>query len=573
MPLPPLHTLVVPLFAAITLAILGTMLNPGYVLTLDMAWPEQLTLAWNTDGFNNTLPLHALLALLGVALPSWLVQKVVLVGLFFALLYLPYRFLPYLTSHTGRIFAGTLYALNPFVYARLLAGQWTVLLGYALLPVVLFALVRMVENPNRRSALVLASACLLIGSVSMHYFYIAILVSMAWLGVHVGTALRTGHTLQVWSLIRTALLSACIVLSVSMYWIAPALARPAPIETRFDVAHFEGFAASENELVPTLLNVLVLGGFWAEGMQWRYDFVWPQDTLMFWIAALATLVLVCYGAYRFLRNTQTRFVGLLLVALMGAAYVLALGAWGGIFTSFNLWMYAHLPGWSGLRDSHKLAGVLALLYALFAGVAIDAILNRLRTRASIVRVCVTLSLGCIPLCFGLYEWGGFHRQLTPVWYPDSWYAARDILSTLPPEEKVLSLPWRGYYSLTFTEQRIVANLTPDFFGTDRVLAGRSVEVGAVYDQEVDSQYRSLDTLIDTAPTLSADAVQTTYAKHHIRHLLIVRNANTEDPWLAPPHTDGTATPADAAVLEALLQIPHRNVFASDELELYTFTYE
>ena len=46
-------------------------------------------------------------------------------------------------------FAGVLYAINPFVYDRLLTGQWFLLLGYAVLPWALRALIRTLRGERR----------------------------------------------------------------------------------------------------------------------------------------------------------------------------------------------------------------------------------------------------------------------------------------------------------------------------------------------------------------------------------------------------------------------------------------
>ncbi len=563
------HRWTIASFGVITLLILGPMLLPGYVLTLDMAWPEHLAFVWNSDGFNNALPLSAVLALLGAILPSWVVQKVVLLGLFFALLYLPYRFLPFIEGNQGRIFAGLVYALNPFVYSRMLAGQWTVLFGYALLPLVLSALARVIERRDTASAYKLAGALLAVGTVSIHFLYLSVVLSIAWIGTYIIRDIlkKTSHAGLL--LAHSLCVTLCLFGVVSLYWVIPALTRTTPIEARFDLSHFDGFAASENHLIPTLLNLAVLGGFWGEGMAWRYYFTWPQDTILFWCSAFALLMLVTYGGYLLLNNTRTRMFGLLVLCTGFGSYVLALGVWGGVWSAFNSWWYTHMPGWSGLRDSHKIAGVLMLMYALCAGVAIDHISKHLvRARAVIIPLCFI-----IPVFFGIYEWNGFHKQLTPVWYPESWYQARSLFSGDPAGQMVLTLPWRGYYSLTFTNQRIIANLTPSFFGVERVRTGRSVEVGSVYDQEVDSEYRSLDTLIRNAVKTPAHELQTLYARHQIRYLLVVRNPSADDPWLAPPYTDKTETPNDATLLQALLQVPHKKILEREDLVVYELMYE
>ena len=572
------HIYVALLFFGVTLLILGRMLMPGYILTLDMAWPDTLSFDWSADGLNNMAPLNALFALLGHIFPSWVVQKLMLVSLFFSLLYLPYRFLPLITTQSGRVFAGLLYALNPFVYTRLLAGQWAVLLGYALLPVVVYALVRILRRPDRRSGLLLAFVLLLLGVCSVHFLYLSVLGTILTVGVYATRALARRDRALFFALVRASALAGIVFLVVSMYWLAPAYLRHAPLEARFDASHFEGFSASGNDTIGTVQNLAVLGGFWGEGLAWRYYFVWPQEQKIFWVAVACLLALIVYGLITTLRNTHTRSAGLFLFVIGICAYILALGAWGGTLSEFNTWLYMHFPGWSGLRDSHKVAGVLALVYTVFAGVGVSHLIHRINVSAPRYKEFFVPIVFVLPVLFGMYEWNGFHGELQPTWYPSGWYEASAKLKSSPESDKALVLPWRGYFSLPFANQLIVANLTPTFFGTNRVLASKSVEVKNVYDQEVDPKYRALDSFIQNTRSLSPEELAHTLRVHNIRYLFVVINtqADNQNTWLLPnvdegSSTDSTNDPHNAGVVRDLLQVPHETLIDSDVL-LYRFLY-
>ena len=554
------------LFFGVVLLVLGPMLLPGYILTLDMAWSTELGFRWVADGFNNSLPLYALFYTLGTIFPSWVVQKLMLIALFFLLLYVPYRFIPFVELHAARVFAGLVYALNPFVYSRMLAGQWGVLLGYALLPLLLYGLVKFVEKPDRKTSLCLAGALLLVGSVSIHFLYIGILISLVWLGVHMCDFVVSKNYSQLRLLLRFSLLAGVVFVVVSTYWLVPALLRESPLEARFDTAHFEGFSASSNDVVPTPLNLAVLGGFWAEDMEWRYYFVWPQDSYLFWFSAVVLFVFIAFGFAALLRDTSTRFRTLLLLGIDIISSVLAFGAWGGMFSSLNLWLYMHMPGWTGLRDSHKVIGVLGLVYALLAGVGFGKLLQYIQEGKKHFTFVIPV-LFMVPVLFGMHRWNGFHGQLEPVWYPDSWFEARALVEQSSEEEKVLVLPWRGYFSLSFANQLIVSNPAPEFFGTDRVYAGKSVEVGEVYDQETDPVYRELDTLLQTAITLSPEALLSAYRAHNVRYILVIDNNAVEDKnsWYIPPVGTESAQNMtdDGDILDTLLSVPNTQLLEGE----------
>ena len=568
------------LFTCLTFIIAGEMLIPGYILTLDMVWADNLASSPNTNSFTNTAPMHLFLGALGLIFPSWLVQKFMLLGLFFSLMYIPFRFLPFIESNYGRLFAGLLYALNPFVYARLLAGQWEVLLGYACLPLVLYTLNCLLDRRDLKSGLLYGLALTLVGIVSIHFLYLSVVLSIVWIGAYVVKFVLYDRSSISRSLVASCLSGLLLFLLLSTYWIVPAFTRETPLETRFDAAHFEGFAASENHLVSTLLNLSVLGGFWAEGEEWRYYFIWPQDQVLFWLAAALILSLVAFGLLTLIQDSKRRFVGLLLLGIGTLSYILALGVWGGIFTSFNLWIYETIPGWSGLRDSHKIAGVLALVYVTLAGIGVDRLVLRGNEGSSWAKTILPV-IFVLPLLFGMYELFGFRGQLTPVDYPASWYEARQVLSATPNTEKMLVLPWQGYFSLPFNNQLIVSNPTSRFFGKDKVLAGRSVEVGSVYDQEVDPTYRAWDTFLHEVPTLPLATIVDTLRQHDIKYLFVIVNPVVEDQnlWLVPAittpeastSTDYVGDPKEANVIKALLQIPHQVLIDSDVI-LYSFTY-
>lgn len=573
---------VIPLaFAGLSVLILGGMLAPGYILTLDMVWVDAPSHSWSLDGFNNTAPIYLLLSGFGLIFPSWVVQKLLLFGLFFSLLYLPYRFLPFISSNYGRVFAGLLYALNPFVYSRLLAGQWEVLLGYAFLPLVLYTLNRLIERRDMKSGLLFGLSLVIIGACSIHFLYLSLVLSIFWLGAHFAKFLIIDRKVLSKSFFTACLAGILFFIVMSTYWLVPALTREAPLETRFDVTHFEDFSISENHMISAPLNLAVLGGFWAEGEEWRYYFLWPQDQPLFWLAAIFILALVVFGFITLVRDKDKKFIAILLLILGIFSYVLALGAWGGAFHSFNLWFYENIPGWSGLRDSHKIAGVLSLVYVTFAAIAIDKIVILSKKNFYFTRTLLPI-LFVLPMLFGMYELFGFRGQLTPVEYPVSWYETKAILEKAPSSEKILILPWQGYFSLPFNNQLIVANPTSSFFGKDKTIASRVVGMQNIYDQEVDTRYHAIDTFLHDVQKNSPESIIELLKVYDIRYLLVIVNENAENQntWLMPTKTltdtkSNSApllkNPKESVVVKSLLRVPHEKIIDSDII-LYYFSY-
>jgi hypothetical protein len=511
------------------------MLAPGYILTLDMAWAPEMPVRWSADGFNNSAPVWALISFLCALVPSWIVQKLFLLSLFFSLFFIPYRFLPLITDWQAKLFAASVYALNPFVYARILAGQWTLLVGYALLPLAMRSLMRMNERRDMRSGLWFGGSLLLLGLFSVHFLYLMLIVSALYL-LH--ALISKSDRLP---LIKSSAVGLALFALVSVYWLVPALMRETPLESRFTTPHFEAFAAAPNITIPAALNVLALGGYWGEGTQWNFYFLWPQHTVIFWVAAALLGLLVTLGAWQGwrMRRRETIFF-----ALLGAgAYTLALGAADTPVRALSEFLYAHMPLWSGLRDSHKIAAFLALSYAIFAGLGAQALWKRFASRE--LASAVLLPAACLlPAVFGLFMWGGMHGQLTPVWYPPEWAEAKELL--LESEKKALILPWHGYQSLEFNHQIPVANPASLYFGKNYAVAGKSVEAGILHDQEVSPEYHALDALLATGTPPAPHDLATELAQSNIGFIFIILNSRpqVQDWW-----TDAYAARAATGITE------------------------
>jgi hypothetical protein len=322
----------------------------------------------------------------------------------------------------------------------------------------------------------------------------------------------------------------------SSYWLIPAYLRDTPLETRFDIAHYQAFASAANRSIPVMHNVFALGGFWSEGYAWRYFFVFPQDSVYFWIAFMCIIFFVLLGIQTMLRNKDTRYSGVLLIGIGVLAYITALGAANTPFRSFNLFLYEHLPLFSGLRDSNKIVGILALVYAVFSGMGVQALLEKLHVKSSTLKVTANMNslsdfllstfnslLLLVPIVYGMYMWGGLHNQIQSVYYPYEWREAKEVLDKLPDGKKVLVLPWHSYLSLPFVNNRVVANPLQSYFGNNRIIMGRDVGIGQVHDQEVDETYKALDALITHAYMVEPHELRDTLEAYDIVGILFVVN--------------------------------------------------
>ena len=168
------------------IVVLWQMLLPGYVLLLDLTWGP-IRHFTTQDHFLNTLPIDALLAFVQQFDVGWVVEKGVLILLCFALFYIPLRAYPFVSRYGERYVAALFFAINPYVYERLLAGQWLVVAGYCVLPLFLSSLYHALYDISWRRTLMPFVWLFAIGLFSLHtlvmgcilyaMFFFAVLIS------------------------------------------------------------------------------------------------------------------------------------------------------------------------------------------------------------------------------------------------------------------------------------------------------------------------------------------------------------------------------------------------------------
>jgi hypothetical protein len=394
-------------------------------------------------------------------------EKLLWSGLLFACglsgYYLARRLLPPLWAWTG----GTLYLLNPFVYERLLGGQWIVLAGYALLPTAFALAWQALEHRGAKYAYRLAAVLALYPLVSPHFAYIN-----GWL-----TALLAG----VYALVerprwlwrrRVALWLAVLALvfaAANWFWLASPAGRQFQ---EFSAIDFATFRTAADPVVGHWGNVLGLYGFWH-----GRAFIEPKDFLgpVWLLVAAAILALASVGAVRAVRERSP--LALTLAVAAPLALVLAVGYASPLVRPLTDALLHYLPGYRGLRDSAKLVAVAAAAYALLApyGAAWLAGLWHRRFTTPIAAA----GLGLLAMVSVTGIWLSASRQIPVTGYPSGWYRAAAHLRS-DPQATVAVLPWHNHLRLGFADNNYVGQPAPVFLSNpvleadedDNILAAR-----------------------------------------------------------------------------------------------------
>ncbi len=497
-------------YSGLALLILGPLLRPGYVLTLDMVFTPRLRLAAVTD---NTYLFSALLRLFNVVLPGDVIQRLILAGTFVAAgsgMHLLARRLA--IAEIGAYVAGVLYVLNPFTYDRLMAGQYEVLLGYALLPWAVHSLLAFLERPAGCSAALLAVWSMAISIVSIHTFGMVVL--LAAIGSVLGLWRYRQQTGYRQLLLRYGLIATALVTIVSAYWLLPLVlgkGSAAAAVARFGAGDREAFATVGSGIVGRLGNIIRLQGFWAE-THGLYTLPQAGDRAWGLLALLMRAIIGCGAARLWRRGNGQRFAASLLGISSIAAIFLAAGALDG-------WLAAHVPLFAGYREPEKFVAIVALTFAVCTGAGTAAIVRycqkqRWRWAPSVAAGLLLL----VPIvCTPTMLWGA-QGQLAAVSYPADWLMINQRLNADHGTFQTLFLPWHLYMYFGFAG-RIIANPAPLFFDKP-VIASDNPELGNAQPSTTGSIQQSVTRLLQ--PPAPDRSFAGRLAALHIKYILLAK---------------------------------------------------
>ena len=441
--------------ALLTFVILGPLLTGwGFWLFGDMVFvPEQ---PWKDAwlGLDGTLPravpMDAIVSVLTQVLPGELVQRLFLVGAFVAG-GIGAGFFVGRHATSARLAAITLMLWNPWVYERLLMGQWAILSGYLLLPWVALASLRM-RRDLRRGAPAVAVALVLSAVCSPSSGLMAALVVVV-----LGLRRSFAHIA----------VTAGLIVVANLTWLLPSLLADASADAGGDV--FDAFAARGESSLGTLASLFSLGGTWKTSIV-------PEERTSTLIVLLSCALTVV-ALLGLLRRPRPR-----LLLLAGISFVLAalpvlpggkalLEALGDV-----------VPAAAILRDSHRFLAPAIL--ALLPGIAGAATWAREQVRPgreamwSVVGLLVVAPILLLPSL----AWGSL-GVLDNSTYPDDWQVVADHLEERGPGRSVV-LPWAGSYrGYDWNDGRAVLDPAPRYLPGEVLIDDRLFVDGTTIPSE------------------------------------------------------------------------------------------
>lgn len=482
--------------------------TPAMHLPSSLLGPSQSTM--------NVTLVYGIAWVLARVIGAVLLQKAVLFLLAFLSGYLMYRNVP-ARSRAARLFSGTVYAVNPFVYTRMLMGQWGLLLGYSMLPVALASTLKTVREPSAgrcaRTALWLSGIAIL----SLHIGAIALLVcavaAVFQLAALPGRKKAAGALLLV--LVLFLLLSAL--------WIIPGFR--SDVAASFGRADLKVFETRSTSRAGTALSVVGMYGYWKT----QVDALMPRGWVPLWPALAIGLVLLSLLGFWANRGEPT--MGPLVWALLVlgvAGFFLALGARAPLTGPLFSYVYNHVPAFRLFREPQKFVALLALPYAILGGLGVERLLTRRgreqRSDGARSRVLPALLI-LLVLFYGFRMFGGLWGEARAVSYPRSWEQARHMLDGDRGDWNALYLPPYWYMRFDFRKNQQTVTSPMQFYFTSSYVHSDTLTVGPVkLDQQPVNAY--VDASLGSARVNGN--LGTMLAPLNVRYILMPLNIASED---------------------------------------------
>ncbi|MBE0447825.1 MAG: hypothetical protein IBX64_06955 [Actinobacteria bacterium] len=452
-------------YFALSIAVLGILLKSGYILSLDMIFgPSPKPDFYGLHGppvHGGGIWLYALIQLSSLVAPTWVIQKLFLLLIFFISGVSAHSLIE-TKSSVPRYFAGILYMINPFIYVRFLAGHWGILFAYSITPFAIKYFLKFLNYPSRRNALKVLIPLAFI-SVNAH------VLALNLLALFVIFCFKAAELrLKIKKVIPRLALLALAFLAINAYWLIPLATTEETLVQQITERDLFVFAPrGEGFSVPYSLATMY--GFWRGGYTYTKD-IFPAWHLFF-------IIILFLSIHGFLSNYKNRkaqsFVAIGIISFLLAMSVL--GPFSQLFENVSILR--------GFRDSQKFVGLLVLAYAYLGALGVNSLLSHFkRNNKKILSISIIAIALVTPIAYNFTQFG-FWGQLQPTDYPADWYQANEILNADNQDFNVLFLPWHLYMDFRFVPNRDkrIANPAEVFFDKP-VIQGYNLEVPGIYTQ-------------------------------------------------------------------------------------------
>ena len=381
---------------------------------------------------------------------------------------------------------GILLVFNPFVYERIMMGQWGVVASTVLLPIFLYYMFKYFKEPTNHNLIQLVIGFMVSSIHQIHFFVINLGLLILYFLLRqcsLLTELKQDKE-KLKSEVTTFGKVLLILFIVNLYWIIPyiyiKLSGSQNIIDTIDYSHLQFFTSRPSSGDNTLFLNSAMYGSWREK-----SMILAKDHLPDYVFIMIFFVFIYLMVRGFLtdpENLENRF----LIIMWIVGLLLATGISHPWTKNFFVWLFENIHLFSGFRDSNKFVALVVVSYAILGAKGLKDVLDDKKNKVK--GIILTLVLAMI-IVYN-YPQIGLHNQLHPISYPKCYSNLNAYLNTLPEDAKIIYLPWHIYITYNWSipagidgrisnpinrvvDRYIITGAHPTDFG---ILTGEAVEI-------------------------------------------------------------------------------------------------
>ncbi|MEM1547063.1 MAG: hypothetical protein QXP91_11500 [Candidatus Methanomethylicia archaeon] len=329
----------------------------------------------------------------------------------------------FVKNYTSNLASVTLYIYNPWIIDRILSGHISILIAYALTPLMLALYFKGIDEgrlkPILQSSLLLA----LIISISYHLAPLMILIILIY-------PLKLKGLRNILRTYKLTLIIIMLAMLLNSYWIITFPMVSESINSNVSINDIEALSIESN-----IVNVLRLHGYFWSGWWNVFKSGLPSIfTDLWWTLSFLPFIMLILSFKRVK-------LPLLIVIIYS---ILAVGLnWP--FQPVNKFLYENIPFYTIYRDPNKMVSMICLAYSIATAYTIDWI-SRTKLRGLTIAIIVLLLINSWPLLtgnlYGYLQPFDFPREYMDVdhWLQDK--SGNFRVLWLPPVEIGAEFSWR-----------------------------------------------------------------------------------------------------------------------------------
>ncbi len=392
-------------------------------------------------------------------------------------------------SRIGRFYAGFLYAFNPYIYSRLITGQW--LLSYVILPLLIKSFIDLLDKKkdkkkNEIKEMIKFIFFLTIAGFNIHILIISFVI-IAIIFLFWSNRYRKIETLKI------ILLSLFLFILLNSYWIIPLLNAQNTMVNNIGEKDFKAFAPKGG-----LFDIAAMYGFWNEG------YLYTKDFLPGWQILFLIILFLSITGFIFYYDEEKIRIYLWGFTVIGIAGLILASGINGPFGDIIRWLFDN-TFLKGFRDSHKFVSMIVLAYSVLGGLGLSRIERAYQNKYAddtkslpkfLLLAVIAISL-ITPFAYSFTFFNGFAGQIKPTEYPADWHETNNYLNEDKQDFNILFLPWHLYMDFGWinnTNKRIV-NPARYFFDKN-VISGTNAEIGELFRDVNTPEQIYMDSLLD-----------------------------------------------------------------------------